>query len=70
MDRIPEPEQLTRPEVERLLELYGGRAGQDRLILAAARRGISAQRMQVLAGIARTTVAAVLKRHGGTRPSV
>ena len=62
MDRIPGPDDLTRQDAERLLELYGGRTGQERLVRAADRLGISAARMQRLAGIARTTVASILGR--------
>lgn len=62
MERIPDPEHLTREDAERLLTLYGGRTGQERLILAADRLGISANEMLRLAGIARTTTARVLQR--------
>lgn len=60
--RIPEPHELTREDAERLLSLYGGKAGQDRLICAADRLGISANEMLRIAGIARTTTARILKR--------
>lgn len=60
--RIPDPDQLTREDAERLLAFYGGRTGQDRLICAADRLGISANEMLRLAGIARTTTARVLER--------
>lgn len=62
MERIPDPDELTRPEAERLLELYGGMRGQERLVRAANRLGISAARMHQLAGIARTTVTRILRR--------
>lgn len=60
--RVPDPDDLTRAEAERLLSLYGGRAGQERLICAADRLGISANEMLRLAGIARTTTARALQR--------
>lgn len=67
--RIPEPDELTKEDAERLLSLYGGRAGQERLILAADRLGISANEMLRLAGIARTTTARVLRRQDGSTSS-
>lgn len=62
MERIPDPDKLTRDDAERLLTLYGGRRGQERLIRAADRLGVSGARMHQLAGIARTTVARILGR--------
>lgn len=62
MERVPDPDELTRDEAERLLSLYGGRRGQERLIRAADKLGVSAARMHQLAGIARTTVARILGR--------
>jgi len=64
MERIPGPDELTEDDVARLLQLYGGREGQDRLVLAAHRLGFSAARIHWLSGIARDTVARILKRHG------
>jgi len=64
MEHIPGPDELTENDVARLLQLYGGREGQDRLVLAAHRLGFSAARIHWLSGIARDTVARILKRHG------
>lgn len=66
MERIPGPDELTRDEAERLLRLYGGRSGQERMVLAANRLGISAARIHHLSGIARDTVARILNRHTPT----
>lgn len=63
MERVPGPDELTVEDAERLLELYGGRRGQERMVLAADRLGISAARIQKIAGIARDTVARILDRH-------
>jgi len=64
MERIPGPGELTEGDVARLLRLYGGREGQARLVLAAHRLGFSAARIHRLSGIARDSVARILKRHG------
>ncbi|HEY9441014.1 MAG TPA: hypothetical protein VIS29_20695 [Streptomyces sp.] len=62
MERIPDPDDLTRPDAERLLQIYGGRQGQARMVRAAYRLGVSAARIQRLSGIARDTVARMLGR--------
>lgn len=66
MERIPGPDDLTRAEVELLLKLYGGRAGQARLVQAADKLGLSAVQIQRLSGIARTSVARMLNNPSET----
>lgn len=70
MERVPDPAELTREDAARLLELYGGRAGQERMVLAANRLGISAAKIQKLSGIARDTVARILTRTSPPRATI